>query len=111
MMNVGRCTVCGAFLIGEQAGSHKCEIHVKEAKDIYFQWLTDGITDKNGDLVRTGLAYDGTLYGLYLCKHNPPCSVKSRWIRGPDESSECSRNKPPPDNAIEYPIGGYPELS
>jgi hypothetical protein len=79
MMNVGRCTRCGAFLIEEESESHKCEIRVKEVKDIYFQWITDGITNKNGDLERTGLAFDGTLYGLYLCEHNPPCSTKRKF--------------------------------
>lgn len=101
-MNVGRCTVCGKFLIGEQGESHKCEIEIKEVKDVYFQWMTDGITHKNGDLERTGLAFDGTLYGLYLCKHNPPHSLESRWLTGND--GQCKR---PPDNATVYPWGGW----
>ncbi len=93
-MNVGRCGVCGSFLIGEQSQSHNCEIRVKKVKDIYFQWITDGITNKNGDLERTGLAFDGTLYGLVLCKHSPPHSLESRMkqhIRSPEDETEPLR--------------------
>ena len=77
-MNVGRCEICGSFLIGEQSKSHKCEIRVKKVKDICLRWVTDGVTNKNGDLERTALAFDGTLYGLILCKHNPPHSCLKR---------------------------------
>jgi len=62
-------TACGKFLIGEQGASHSCKVGIKEVVDIYLDWITDGVINENGDLERTVLALDCTLYGLFLCMH------------------------------------------
>ena len=43
-------TACGKFLIGEQGASHNCKVGIKEAVDIYLDWITDGVINENGDL-------------------------------------------------------------
>jgi hypothetical protein len=88
MINVGRCGRCGAFLIGEQSKSHTCDVGIKDVVDIYLDWMTDGVTNENGDLERTALANDGTLYGLILCKHKPSHAAESRWVTGKNRSLE-----------------------
>lgn len=74
--NVGRCPRCSRAIIGEQLGSHKCNIAVKGAETILLDWIADGFTDENDDYVRMAQGLDGTLYELVLCKHNPPHSTK-----------------------------------
>jgi hypothetical protein len=63
MMNVGRCGRCGEFLLGEQSTTHNCRVRIKKVVDIYLDWITDGTTNQNGDLERTALGLDNTLYG------------------------------------------------
>jgi hypothetical protein len=88
MMNVGKCHRCGAFLIGEQSESHTCKVGIKKVVDVYLEWITDGTTNDNGDLEKTALATDGTLYGFILCKHNPSHASESRWLTGKNESPQ-----------------------
>jgi hypothetical protein len=89
--NTGRCPRCHVFVIAEQLASHKCKIPTTDAKTIWLDWITDGYTDENNDFVRTAKSLDGTLYGLILCKHNPPHSLESRWLTGNRQSRSCNR--------------------
>jgi hypothetical protein len=89
--NTGRCPRCNSFVIAEQRASHKCSIAIRNAKTIWLDWISDGYTDQNDDFVRNAVGVDGTLYGLVLCKHNPPHSLESRWLTGKDESRQDNR--------------------
>jgi len=95
--NTGRCPRCQAFVTSEQLSSHGCRITIKHARTIWLDWIDDGFTDENDDFVRNAKGLDGTLYGLILCKHNPPHSIESRWLNGRDNA-----RGPPPDKLPVY---------
>jgi len=78
--NTGKCPRCHSFIIAEQLTSHKCCIPITDAKTIWFDWISDGYTDKNNDHVRNAQGLNGTLYGLIVCKHNPPHNLEKRWL-------------------------------
>ena len=67
-------------MIAEELRSHKCEIQTMGAKTIWLDWISDGFTDKNNDYVRNAKGLDGVLYGLIVCKHNPPHNTQKRWF-------------------------------
>jgi hypothetical protein len=78
--NTKTCPRCHRFIIAEQQNSHNCEIPTRGAKTIWFDWVSDGFTDRNDDYYRNAKGLDGTLYGLIVCKHNPPHSLEKRWL-------------------------------
>jgi hypothetical protein len=84
-MNVGRCARCGHFLIEEQSQTHRCEIQIKQVKEIVRDWITDGAQDPNDDTVKTGLGIDGILYRLILCKHSPPHRAKRKFTNDDEQ--------------------------
>lgn len=85
--NIGRCPRCGEFIIEEQARTHKCRIRTKRAKEIVFDWISDGFVSDNGDYVRLGKSLDGTLYSLVVCKHNPPHLPEPSCLCKPSDES------------------------
>ena len=99
--NTGKCPRCRSFIIAEQSTSHVCRIRTKGAETIWLDWVADGFEDDNGDFVRMAKGLNGVLYGLVVCKHNPPHNLESQWLNGQD-----NERKPPPDKATVYLEGG-----
>jgi hypothetical protein len=97
MKDIGRCPRCDRFLIAEQVETHRCTIPINDVKEIYLDWMNDGVQNENEDVVHVAMGLDGILYRLILCKHNPPHNIKHNWIA----SDECLQGKRPDEDSPE----------
>jgi hypothetical protein len=88
-MNAGRCPRCNKFLIAEQEKDHACDISVGNVREIVLDYMTDGMQDENGDVIRVGWGLDHVLYRLIVCRHNPPHRTKRKFTDPNDQTGTC----------------------
>lgn len=80
MINVGRCPLCNAFLIEENLATHRCngKLPFQGIRTIVVSSLRESQTNtEEGHRIVYAKGYDGYLYRLEICEHNPPHTAKT----------------------------------
>jgi hypothetical protein len=79
MINVGRCPSCHVFLISEEFVNHTCEKKLQGIRTIQVSHYYETHEDREGHKMVFARGFDGYLYRLIVCKHNPPHSAKRNF--------------------------------
>lgn len=72
MMNAGRCPRCHAFLIEEELATHRCRTQLQGVATIMIDHYFETHADDEGHKILFARGFDGYIYRLVVCKHNPP---------------------------------------
>ena len=72
MNNISKCFRCGKSFISEELDSHVCNPYFTGIIEIGITSWFEGQINKDGDKVLIAKGFDGKLYHLVQCNHNPP---------------------------------------
>lgn len=72
MQNVTKCPRCDKTFINEELDSHVCNPRFTGIIQIGIVYWFEGQTNKDGDKIIMAKGFDGKLYQLVHCEHNPP---------------------------------------
>jgi hypothetical protein len=76
MQNLSKCHRCRKNFINEELNSHVCNPYFTGIEEIGITYWFEGKTNKDGDKVIIAKGFDGKLYYLVQCSHNPPHQPK-----------------------------------
>jgi hypothetical protein len=76
MQNVTKCPRCKKDFINEELESHICNPRFKGVIQIGVVYWFEGQMNENGDKIIIAKGFDGIIYHLVHCTHNPPHQPK-----------------------------------
>ena len=88
MDNLTKCLRCGKNFINEELESHVCNPRFTGVIQIGVVYWFEGKTNQDGDKVIMAKGFDGKLYQLVHCTHNPPHQPKVNTNNTTDKETE-----------------------
>jgi len=88
MPNVTKCLRCEKTFINEELDSHICNPRFRGVIRIGVVYWFEGQLNKDGDKVIMAKGFNGKLYQLVHCTHNPPHQPRGNTYNTTEEGTE-----------------------